>query len=118
AVSAPASGRVSAWRFAGLKGRFGERYGEHATRLASVLTLVGLWYFGAAVLPPNIMPAPHIVSEVLWQEILKGAIWTDVLITMTRIILSFAIAIGIATVVGVAMGVSRAAERFFDVWVI
>jgi NitT/TauT family transport system permease protein len=37
---------------------------------------------------------------------------------MGRIALSFTIAIVIATIVGVAMGVSRAAERFFDVWVI
>src|SRR5262249_17386631 len=92
--------------------------GEHVTRAASVLTLIALWYVGAALLPSNIMPAPHIVAETLRQELAKGAIWTDVAITMTRIAISFAIATVLATIVGVAMGVSRAAEHFFDVWMI
>jgi NitT/TauT family transport system permease protein len=116
--AAPAVAPRTRSSLAGLKRRLGENLGEHVTRVASVLTLIGLWYLGAALLPSNIMPAPHVVAEVLRQELVKGAIWTDVAITMGRIALSFTIAIVIATIVGVAMGVSRAAERFFDVWVI
>ena len=41
---------------------------DRLIKLASVLTLIGLWYLGAALLPPSIMPAPHVVARVLWHE--------------------------------------------------
>ena len=98
--------------------RVAERYREHGVRILSVLALIGLWYVGAALLPPSIMPAPHIVVEIMWKEMLAGGIWTDVGITMTRIVFSFAIAMSIAVVLGFAMGVSKTAGQFFDVWVV
>jgi NitT/TauT family transport system permease protein len=47
-----------------------------------------------------------------------GPIWTDVLITLTRIAIAFCIAMSAALLLGFAMGLSRSAERYFDVWVV
>jgi NitT/TauT family transport system permease protein len=87
-------------------------------RVISVLTLLALWYLGAAVLPPSVMPAPHRVAGVLWTEMTSGSIWQDVLISMTRIGLAFSVAMSIAFVLGFAMGLSKTAECFFEIWII
>ena len=92
--------------------------GDYLTKALSVLTIVGLWYLGAASLPPTIMPAPHVVLGVLRDEIAAGGIWHDVAITLTRIVLAFSLAMLLALILGFAMGLSKFAERFFDIWVV
>lgn len=88
------------------------------TKLLSVLVLIGLWCIGALVLPPSIMPAPSAVAEVLWVDMQSGEIWGDVAISMARIGSAFCVAMSMALVLGFAMGLSRKAERFLDVWVV
>jgi NitT/TauT family transport system permease protein len=84
----------------------------------SVLVLIGLWSVGALVLPPSIMPAPSAVAQVLWDDVRSGEIWSDVAISMARIALAFCVAMPIALVAGFAMGLSKMAEGFLDVWVV
>jgi NitT/TauT family transport system permease protein len=95
-----------------------EHRAEFLIKALSVLVLIGLWFLGAAVLPPSIMPAPATVAEVLWDEMGAGEIWGDVAITLARIALAFCVAMSIAAVLGFAMGLSRMAEHFLDIWVI
>jgi NitT/TauT family transport system permease protein len=92
--------------------------GENAITLLSMLSLVALWYLGSFVLPPSIMPAPHVVADILWTLMQAETIWSDVIITLGRIAAAFAIAMVVSLIVGFAMGISRVAERFLDVWVI
>lgn len=95
-----------------------ERGSEHLTKLLSIISLIALWYLGAALLPASIMPAPHIVLRLLWHDMAGSDIWHDVAITMMRIVLSFAIAMSLSLILGFAMGLSRVAERFFEVWIV
>jgi NitT/TauT family transport system permease protein len=95
-----------------------EHRAEFLIKALSVLVLIGLWFLGAAALPPSIMPAPATVAEVLWNEMGAGEIWGDVAITLARIALAFCVAMSIAAVLGFAMGLSRLAEHFLDIWVI
>jgi NitT/TauT family transport system permease protein len=92
--------------------------GDRIIKTASVLTLIALWYFGAAMLPSSVMPAPHVVVKVLWTEMAAGPIWVDVIITLSRIAVAFCVAMSAALVLGFAMGLSRTAERYFDIWVV
>jgi NitT/TauT family transport system permease protein len=87
-------------------------------KIASVLTLVGIWYLGAAFLPSSVLPAPHVVVRVLILEMVAGSIWVDVGISLARIAAAFTLAMSIALVLGFAMGLSRTAEKFFDIWLI
>jgi NitT/TauT family transport system permease protein len=96
----------------------GDYSGDQPIKIASVLTLVAIWYFAAATLPSSVMPAPHTVVSALWTEMVTGSIWADVLITLTRIAIAFCIAMSAALLLGFAMGLSRSAERYFDVWVV
>ena len=95
-----------------------EQRAEFLIKALSVLVLIGLWFLGAVVLPPSIMPAPATVAGVLWEEMGAGEIWGDVAITLARIALAFCVAMSIAAVLGFAMGLSRLAEHFLDIWVI
>jgi NitT/TauT family transport system permease protein len=102
----------------GLKHWLGDHFRDRFVKTLSILTLIGLWYFGAAMLPSSVMPAPHVVVRVLWNDMADGAIWHDVAITMTRIVIAFGISMSLALILGFAMGLSKLAERFFDVWVV
>jgi NitT/TauT family transport system permease protein len=101
-----------------LRGWLDEFRGEYAIKISSVVVLIGLWFLGAALLPSSIMPSPPTVARVLWDEMGSGEIWGDVAISMTRIALAFGLAMSIAVVLGFTMGLSKGAERFFDVWVV
>jgi NitT/TauT family transport system permease protein len=92
--------------------------GDHLTKALSVLTIVGLWYLAAALLPSAILPAPHVVLGVLRDEMAAGGIWRDVAVTLTRIVLAFSLAMLLALILGFAMGLSKFAEQFFDIWVV
>jgi NitT/TauT family transport system permease protein len=98
--------------------KFAQVSRERAIKSLSVLTLLALWYLGAAMLPSSIMPAPHVVFEVLWNEMLAGPIWSDVAITLSRIVVAFSLALSVALVLGFAMGLSKTVESFFDIWMV
>jgi NitT/TauT family transport system permease protein len=95
-----------------------EPFADHAITIASLLSLLGIWYLSALALPSSVMPAPHVVVDVLWQQVQAGTIWSDVLITLWRIAAAFTVAMAVSMFIGFAMGVSKTAERFFDVWVV
>jgi NitT/TauT family transport system permease protein len=120
ALTESASPRISRSPFVGFTSfrAWLDQYSDYTIRILSVIALVGIWYIGSLLLPPSIMPSPHIVVDVMWKEMVAGPIWKDVAITLGRIIASFAIAMAIAIVLGFAMGVSKTAGKFFDVWVI
>jgi NitT/TauT family transport system permease protein len=91
---------------------------ENAITLLSMLSLVGLWYLASFALPPSIMPAPHVVADILWTQMQAETIWSDVTVTLGRIAAAFSIAMVVSLIAGFAMGISRTVERFLDVWVI
>ena len=64
------------------------------------------------------MPPPHIVVEVLSEEMISGPIWSHVLVTLRRIAIAFSLAMSVSLILGLAMGMLRTAERFFEVWIL
>ena len=112
------AGAKPAGLIAAVRALMSGRLGDRLIRTSSILTLLAAWYIGAAYLPASVMPAPHVVARVLATEISSFGIWNDVLITLTRIALAFSIAMSIALILGFAMGLSKTAERFFEIWII
>ncbi len=115
---APTKSRELTPGTARLRARLETHAGDFLIKVCSVLTLIGLWCFAAAMLPSSVVPGPGGVVGVLWPEIQSSGIWTDVAISMTRIALGFSLAMSVALVLGFAMGLSKTAERFFDVWMV
>lgn len=87
-------------------------------RLVSIGLFIALWY--AAVLLPakSVFPPPHVVVGLLAEDITKAAIWQHLAVTLTRILLGFALAMGIAVPVGVALAFVKPVQRLFGTWVL
>jgi NitT/TauT family transport system permease protein len=87
-------------------------------RAASALSLVLIWVVAAAILPSSILPGPLLVIDALATDVQTGILWPNMWVTLTRTLGAFALAMIVATVFGVVMGLNRKAERFFDTWLI
>jgi NitT/TauT family transport system permease protein len=98
--------------------KFAQVFRERLIKCLSVLALLGLWYLAAALLPSSVMPAPHTVARVLWTEMQGAQTWSDLAITLTRIVLAFSVAASVALALGFAMGLSKTAGWFFEIWVV
>ncbi len=110
-----ASGRLAS--FAGAVAG-SERMRTTVITVLSVVSLVALWQFGSMALPSSVLPGPVRVVSALVANILQGDIFTDIAITLGRIAAAFAIAMGVALLLGFSMALSRTAGVFFQVWII
>ena len=91
---------------------------EPAIGLASVLSLLLIWYAGTLALPANILPPPHTVVQTIGELVQGHELWSDVAISLTRIGLAFVLGMGIATALGFAMAISPRAGSFFRIWIV
>lgn len=83
----------------------------------SIGLLLTLWY-AAALLPAKpIFPLPHVVVGYLLDDVMQGAIWSHLFVTLTRILLGFALAMAIAVPAGITLAFSSLASRLFGSWV-
>ena len=84
----------------------------------SLTCLVGLWAVAAAIKNDAlILPTPLHVAQVwaaLWQS---GELWTHLSATLIRVIIAFSLAMGLGSVIGIALGRRPHWDRFFGPWV-
>ncbi|MBO8140622.1 MAG: ABC transporter permease subunit [Firmicutes bacterium] len=94
--------------------------GPNATVLSaiSLLSLLGAWLLASCVLPARVLPGPSETLQFLWQEWERGRLLMHVSATIQRVLVSFALAMGIGVAVGLLMGVSRAADRLLGAWLV
>jgi len=86
-------------------------------RLISVAVLLAGWAVLAWVFPPTIVPKPVEVFRVVWENVAAGEAFYHVGKTILRVILGMGLAMILGTIIGVAMGLSRRGEEFFETWV-
>jgi NitT/TauT family transport system permease protein len=86
-------------------------------KLLSLSTAVIVWWGLSLTLPPEIFPGPIETTRVLWSDIAGGGVWTDVAMTMLRVVAGLLLALLLGVPVGVVMGLSRRTEAVFDLWV-
>ena len=84
----------------------------------SLLALVGLWAAIARFLQPDLLPAPDRVLVLAIEEWRRGALVFHVGMTLARVTAAFFIAMGVGTAIGIALGLSRRADRAFDPWLV
>jgi sulfonate transport system permease protein len=80
-------------------------------------TLVVLfWYIAAKakLVSSLLLPSPRVVIDEFWQQLTVGTIKADIAISLNRILKGYALAATIGIFLGVVMGMSRRAERFFS----
>lgn len=90
-----------------------------AIQLASVATLLGLWLIGALLLPGSVLPDPLTVGADMWHITFgTGEAWPHILVTLTRVLFAFGVALAIATALGLFMGLNAKASAFFEIWLV
>ena len=89
-----------------------------ALRLLSLALMIAAWYAGSHLAGPRLFPEPQAVALAMVHEAQSGALAFNLGITLARVAVSFAIAMLLGTVLGLAMGRSRTADRLGDPWLI
>jgi NitT/TauT family transport system permease protein len=86
--------------------------------LVSALLLLALWQGLAALLASPALPAPAAVFRVLYEETLSGQLPFHLGATLARLAVSFVLAMGLGTGLGIFLGQHERLDRFFDPWLV
>lgn len=89
-----------------------------AWSLASIVALLLVWEISALVAGSRLFPGPLVVLQTMLSELHSGALTLHVGATLARVVVSFVIAMLIGSMIGLALGRSATADRFFDSWLI
>lgn len=88
-----------------------------AFRLLSIALIFLLWAIISKLVSEDVVPTPAATWGAFLAGVQDGYIWPDLAITFVRMLLAFALALGIGTLFGVALGAIGWFEKIFDVWV-
>ena len=80
------------------------------------LGIVLLWVYVShnGILPALLLPSPGAVMSTFWRQLTTGTLKTDILVSLRRILSGYTLAAATGITLGVIMGMSRLAERFFS----
>lgn len=86
--------------------------------LLSLLSFLLLWQGLADYINNNTLPTPEIVAKVFWQSCLSGQLPYHLAVTLRRLIISFTIAMLLGCSIGIALGLNKKLNSFFDQWLV
>jgi NitT/TauT family transport system permease protein len=86
--------------------------------IASVLLFLCLWQVGSGWAESRLLPGPLTVFRSLMQEALHGPLIDHLGITLTRVGISFIIAMAIGSVLGIALGRLPWLDRWLNPWLV
>lgn len=89
-----------------------------AWSLGSLAALILVWELAALILQSRVFPGPLTVLHTMLAELASGALTLHVGATLARVVVSFVVAMLIGSMIGLALGRSATADRFFDSWLI
>ncbi len=87
-------------------------------RLASLAALIFLWQIGAWLSDPRRLPGPLAVFDAMLSEAQSGALFSNLAITLARVIASFLLAMSLGAAIGYVMGRRRLVDRLLDPWLV
>jgi NitT/TauT family transport system permease protein len=87
-------------------------------RLVSFALFLGTWWIGSLFAGARLLPDPMTVFESILAEARSGALFLHLGATLTRVFLSFTLAMTLGTALGLLMGRSRLADRLGDTWLL
>lgn len=88
-----------------------------SARVASFVGLFVIWLVAALFLSDTILPSPSKVFATIWKNLHDAKTYVHIYKTVIRVVFGMGIALVLGLMVGVAMGLSRTAERILDSWV-
>jgi len=87
-------------------------------RILSVLVLLCIWELLALELESKALPSPRIVLRAFWEELTNGELLFHLGKTLTRVAISFILAMLVGVAFGILMGSSKHWDRPLDFLVI
>jgi NitT/TauT family transport system permease protein len=82
--------------------------------LASLATMLAVWQAVASFFPPSLLPGPVPVFEKVSEIVASGRFVFHMSQTLLRVAAGFLLAFLASIALGIGMGASRTAERFFE----
>jgi NitT/TauT family transport system permease protein len=101
-----------------MKNQPGRRSPHLAWSALSIVALIAAWQVAAFFSDPRLLPGPARVGATLVEAGLEGTLFTNIGITLARVLASFVLAMTIGTAIGIALGRVLLLNRFFDPWLI
>lgn len=79
---------------------------------------LALWWLASTVLFPTVIPTVGGTLGTVWELLTGAQFYQQLWVTAQRVLLGFAIAFIAGLAIGTAMGRSRAAEAFFEMFIV
>jgi NitT/TauT family transport system permease protein len=86
--------------------------------LVSLLGFFVLWEVLALLVRHKHLPSPIVVAEAMMREMWTGDLVYHIGVTLLRVAAAFIVAMFIGSAIGIFLGRSQGADRFFDSWVV
>ncbi len=87
-------------------------------RATSLAILLALWQCAAFFAGARRLPGPGPVLESIVAEAQSGALFSNLAITLARVVAAFALAMSLGAALGYWMGRNRVADRLLDPWIV
>jgi NitT/TauT family transport system permease protein len=84
----------------------------------SLPLLLLLWQVLSMVFAHRLFPSPILVAEEMWTAATAGNLLVDLGKTLVRVSIAFVVAMVLGTIIGIALGRVRWADRLFSAWVV
>ncbi len=94
------------------------RFGPAALTVVSIAGLLALWWAAAILADSRVLPSPPAVAAAFWRDAVTGELFFNLGMTLYRVVCAFVLAMTIGSAIGIALGMNREADRFFDPWLI
>jgi NitT/TauT family transport system permease protein len=95
-----------------------QRSSQAAMVCASFAVLLIAWHIGATLWPSRSFPAPLLVWQAFMRETASGDMLYHLSMTLWRVAASFILAMLAGSAIGIALGIYKRADRFFNPWII
>ncbi len=92
----------------------GARYALIGKRAALLAILLGIWWLLSQRYPHYVLPGPVRVYDALNLIIDNGDLWRNLIITLQRVCIGFALAAIVSVPAGIALGAIRPLGEFFE----
>jgi len=83
-------------------------------RIASIFTLLFVWWFLSLVFPPTLIPKPWETFVEVFNIVTTGAFFAEMGSTLRRVLVGFVFAMVVSIPLGILMGTLRSFESFFE----
>jgi NitT/TauT family transport system permease protein len=83
-------------------------------RFALVSVVIGIWWFSSLSVPHYILPGPARVWDALRLIVANGDLWSNLGITLWRVVVGFVFAALFGLPFGIVLGANKRAGEFFE----